>query len=266
MIESNSSWLADGVKEIERIVAESMIVEPKLINVPHEKEGTYGVVTPSPSGKPVAIDFRVAGPKWHSETLENPAQLHRFIESMRERDVKPEDGAIYIGENEARYVYSFEDRRNRATCPLVFSDPWKWLAGPKQPLDQRTIIRLLRITFDGCLSADSNLVSTLRNIKWKTDGGFEGNIQRGKEALGRQVMNEVLGVANFPDEFGLMVNVFENYRHPVLVRVALEILPDVQKFELIPFPNQIHDGLAATLLALQADLSDTNVPTFIGSV
>ncbi len=266
MAELESSWLKDGVIEIERLARAAAIVEPKVIALPLEPEGTYGIVTPGPAGAAHPIDVRVSGPDWHDETLDDPNQLIAFIQSMGERGVDPAKGAVYIGEAEIVYVYDFEDRRNVATCPLKVSEPWTWLATPQKPLTQREIIRVLRITFDGCLGRDSNLLSILRNIRWKEDGNLESNLQRGKEALGRQIMREVTGVSDFPEEFTLETRVYQNVRQDVTVRVALEILPDVERFEVIPFPNQIHSGLAETLEWLRSDIAEqTKTPTFIGA-
>ncbi|HEV7301631.1 MAG TPA: hypothetical protein VGN72_19860 [Tepidisphaeraceae bacterium] len=265
-METGASWLADGVKEIERITRSAMIVEPKIMNLPLEKPGTYAIFTPGPAGQPINVDVRTAGPLWHNERLEDPKQLIAFITSLGERGVKPEDGAVYISQSAVTYVYNFEDRRHRATCPLIMSVPWKWLSVDQKPLSQRDLIRLLRITFDGSLPTDSNLISLIRTVKWKSDGTVESDVQRGREALGRQIIREVSGIANFPEEFTLDVQVFENVKQDVRVRVALELLPDVERFEVTPFPTQIHNGMAETLTWLQSDIAQTKVPTFIGAV
>ena len=197
--------------------------------------------------------------------MADPDQLVNFIESMKDRGVTAEAGVVYIDPFAATYVYDFEDRRNRATCPLTVSKPWAWLAASQSQLDQKTIVRTLRILFDGCLAPDSNLISVLRNVKWKQDGSVDSNVQRGKEGLGRQILNEVAGITDFPEQFTLQLSVYENYRADQTVRVALEILPDAMRFEMIPFPNQIYSGQAQTLERLQALIAETGVPTFIGS-
>lgn len=261
-----TSWLADGVKEIERVVKASMIVEPKVLEVKHEKPGTYAFITPGPAGQPQNVELKVSKPLWHNERLETPRQLMQFIKSLEEdRAQKPAtDAAVYVGRDLIRYVYSFEDRRDRVTVPLITSEPWAWLNRPTNPMNQREIIRVLRITFAGCLPPGSGLLDVLRNVKWNNQGQIESNLQRGKEALGRQILNEAAGMDNFPDEFVLNVRVYQNFNHLVQVRCALEVLPDTQKFEIIPFPNQLQDGLEETLLALQSTIEDTGVPTFIG--
>jgi len=266
MQETQSSWLADGVREIERVVTKGLVVEPKIIPIPGEKPGTYGIVTPGAADREHKIDFRVTGPIWHNERLDNPRQLIEFIKSMEAREVKAAAGAVYIGQTSITYVYDFEDRRHRATCPLIVSQPWQWLTSPKV-LTQKDAVRDLRITFDGCLPRDSSLVVALRNVKWTDDGKVEGTVIRGKEALGASITREIQGINDFPEEFTVTVKVYENVLQDTQIRVALEILPDAKKFEFIAFPNQLHDGLAEVQTWLLEDIqSATGAPTFIGSV
>jgi hypothetical protein len=266
-MQGESSWLADGVREIERVVKQGQIVEPKLIELPKEKKGTYGVLYPSPAGTVEKIDVRVAGPTWHKERLDDPKQLIAFINSLEGRQLKASDGAVYIGQDLITFAYSFEDRRHRASCPLILSQPWKWLKGCPVVLAQKDAVRALRIIFDGCLPPDSNLINVLRKVNWKQDGSVEGTVQKGREGLGASIVREIQGINDFPDEFTVTVRVYENVLQTVRVRVALEILPDVAKFEFIPFPNQLHNGLTETQEWLRKDIEDaTGVPTFIGAV
>jgi len=263
---NESSWLADGVKEIERITKASMIVKPEIVNLPQERPGVYGVIVPGPAGSLMEIKKLLADPLWHNERLDDPTQLIAFINSMEARKVKAVDGAVYISETHIMYVYSFEDRRHRAICPLTISEPWAWLSKAQPPLSQKELVRALRITFDGALNRDSNLINIIRKVKWRADNTVDVDVQRGREALGAQIMREATGIADFPEEFILNVPVFENVKQTVTVRVALEVNMDVCKFEVIPFPNQIADGMAQTLGWLQTDIAATKVPTFIGAV
>jgi hypothetical protein len=265
-MDTNSSWLKDGVSEIERVVKTGMIVSPSLLKLPDEPPGHYAIVVPTPSGRDASINFKLAKPAWHREKLETPAQLIRFIESMKsDRKVSPQAGAVYISDSQIIYVYDFEDRRNVAICPLQKSEPWEWLEADQPPMNQRDMIRALRITFDGALDGGSSLISVMRNVRWTNDGNVEANLQRGKEALGRQISNAVAGVENFPDEFTVSVPVFSNFAFDVRVRVALEIMPLEQRFEVIPFPNQLEKALGKTFDLLVSQIAGTDVPTFIGS-
>lgn len=263
-----TSWLADGVKAIEALTKRAQIVEPKFMSVPGEKPGTYAIVYPAPAGSPGPLAVKVAGPGWHNEVLSDVAQLGKFIIAKIEEEDIAVNPAIFICESGSlNFVYDSTDRRDKAGVCLEATQPWQWISAVQGSMTQAQIIRLLRITFDGCLDPDSGLISVLRQVKWGSSGQVESNIQRGKEALGKQIMNEASGVADFPDEFVLRVNVFKSWNRPMPVRMALEILPDVQRFELIPFPGQIHQAMQATLLSIQEELeTSTKVPTFIGTV
>lgn len=260
------SWLKDSIVEIERVVKASMIITPTIVDLKHEKAGTYAIVTPMPAGSPANIVVKVAGPKWHNETLADYRQLAKFIESVCADADDIEAGAVFISESQIHYVRSLEDRRDFATVVLEKTKPWKWLESVKAPLDQRELIKVLRLVFDGCLPDDSNLVGLIRNVKWRNDQGVESNIQRGKEALGRQILNEVTGMSDFPDEFFVRVRMYEGVPFEQVVRVSLDPLPDIQKFEVLPFPSQLEIGKQNTLAKLQEEIGETGVPTFIGTV
>ena len=263
------SGLAEGVREIERVVKNGIVVIPTIQNLSQEKPGTYAVITAGPSGADPKVDIRLAGPLWHNERLDTPVQLVNFIQSMKERGVNPEDGVAYVSRESIVYCYSFEDRRNRAVLPLVKSLPFRSLEklyADVSLMTQKEIVKLLRITFNGCLPTDSNLISVLRRVVWNNNGQVEGNLQRGKEGISKQTLAEVNGINDFPEQFGMNVSVFENYKLDNRVNVALEIVPDAQRFEIIPFPNELHNIMEFTQQALVTMVGTTGVPTFIGAV
>lgn len=261
-MDTNASWLKDGVEAIEEVVKKAMVVTPTITHGPNDRKGRYVVITPMPAGKAPSIEFGLTEPGWHNEYLDSPTELKAFIEAMGAKLHSP---AIYISSDKIVMVYSFYDRRDLVTVPLIRTEPWKWLEKPPENLTQRDAIRLLRIKFDGCLGPDSMLVSVLRKVQWTNNGNVESTIQRGKEGLSRQMLAEAAGAANFPDEFCVNVAVFENVKQKVTCRLALELLPEVQRFEIIPFPSQVQQGMAETLEWLREDLKQTKVPTFIGT-
>lgn len=268
MTGTESSWLADGVKEIERIVEASVNVEPKIVALPQEKPGTYAIVTPGKDGG--KIEERLAKPKWHNETLETPAQLNSFIKSLKEMwpgSSGETPGVVYVSQEKSVFCYSFEDRRDRATVPLAISKPFSWLMQPTKQMDQKSLIRLLRITFADCLPAESNLISLLRSLKFTNNGEVQADINRGREAIGKQILNEVRGVDSLPDEIVLNVPVFENFKTIASIRCVIEINPDVGTFELIALPSQMSRGMKLALdQVMEVCVADTDVKAFIGSV
>lgn len=263
---TESSWLADAVKEIERVVSAGITTEPKIISIPQEKPGTYGIVKPGLPGEDNKIDVKVAGPLWHNERLKTPEQLLEFIKTRKAAAESGTafNGVCYVGPERISFHYSFEDRRDRAVCELVHSQPWLFLLNSAgKQLSQRELIKLLRITFDGSLP-DGGLLNLIRQLKFDNTGTLTTNIQHGKESMGRQVLNEVTGLASIPEQFILNLQVFENYKQPVVTRVALDLKPDVAAFEVIPFPNQLENAMNETLGWILESFKE-EVPTFIGA-
>lgn len=272
----DSSWLKDGVVEIERITKAAVNVEPRVIDLPKEKPGTYAIIRPGAAGDGLkdAIEVKVAGPLWHNEQLATPDNLVAFI---GERTAASEDGptkatskgTVYVGPTGVTYVFDFEDRRDRASVPLKTSKPWDWLvqadAGKVNAMTQRDLIRLLRITFGGAFPAGSNLLSVIRNINFTNNATAEANIQHGNHTLGKNTLNQVRGVNDIPEDFAVSIQVFENFDFPVTVQCALEIYPDVQKFEVVPFPNQLQRALNTTLETIRLRFEDA-APAFLGQV
>jgi hypothetical protein len=269
MMETTASWLADGVDKIAELTKAANTVKPEFVKLPDEKPGTYGIVMPAPAGGSIDKQFQqvLAGPGWHREKLATPKELSAFIKSLKDRGIAPTDGVILVDREAAKYFYSFNDRRDVATCPLIVSTPWAWLSAPTRQLSQRDLIRALRITFDGCLPTGSSLVSVFRNLKFTNNGTAEANIQRGNEALGRRVMNEVVGTTDLPEDVILSVPVYENYPKRVSVRVAIEVIADAGQFELIAYPNELENGRQETLNAIRDDVAfDSDVPAFLGAI
>lgn len=267
-----SSWLKDGVEAIKALADEAVNITPKVVDLPKEKPGTYAIILPGKPGAKLSdtLDVRVAGPLWHNEELATPSDLRNFILKRESDSDDDKKGVVYVGEGSIVYVYDANDRRDRASTPLTLSKPWQWLlkadAGQIPQLSQRDIIRTLRITFGGALPAGSNLIGALRNLNFTNNGTVEANIQHGKNTLGKQILNQVIGIDALPEDVAFSLNVFENFRYPVTVQCALEIYPDVQKFEIVPYPNQLHDALELTLDRIRGDFDSEDVRAYLGKV
>lgn len=281
----DSSWLKDGVVEIERITKAAVNVTPSVIDLKHEKPGTYAVVMPAaPGGKLAdALDVRVAKPLWHNEQLRTPDDLVTFIKDKAKRrgasvqqsnldddEEAPRDGGVvYIGEDQITYAFDFEDRRDRASVPLVTSKPWDWLVKADNDqislMSQRDVIRTIRLTFGGALPPGSTFLSLLRNINFTNNAGAQANIQHGNHSLGKQTLNEVRGVADLPEDVAFNVQVFENFNYTVTVQCVFEIYPDTQKFEIVPYPNQLQRAMEQTLETIRSRFGEV-APAFLGKV
>lgn len=268
---ATASGLPELVAQIERLTraqTRSPVIQP----APRGKMGEFISYTPEATG-PITIDRWLASPTWHDERLETPQELAAFIKMVDERDPRESaevvfDRIAFVSATRVVFCYSREDRRDRATVQLLPSEPWAWLTtrAVSNAMSLKEFIRLLRITFAGCLPDNGRLVELYRNVTWKGTDVTNQTAGRGSEALGRDIKKQVDGIDNLPDEVTVTLPVFQNFNLNVKVRCAIEIDADTKTFELLPFPNQLRAGLETTLDQIRQIVKESGTPTFLGDV
>ena len=244
---NDGAGLAGVTAQIERLTKEAKTTE--VIELPKEPKGYYGVIDTHG-----ALTAKLAERDWHGQQLETPAELVLFTDYLIEQK-KLADAAVFVSREAVTLVRSLDDRRDRATCSLKLSPQIKWLLSPPDSLVQKEIVRALRVTFRSC-GVPTELLSLLRSLRWNATGDVEGNIQHGKESLGKSIVNSVAGVEKIPEEVGLFVPVFDNYpTFRARVFVAIETLPEVQAFRLTPFPQEIENAFEAAMSGIRDDFA-----------
>jgi len=231
---------AEAIKEIERLTRAAAHVEfSRPDDFPADK-----IVQCNPDGSAEIIDVPF---NRHAITIDTPDEFARFVD-----DHKTEDSRVFYDENGLTFIFSLDGKRDhRAHCPMGFTDEFKWLKNRSdQAMGQPNFVRLLRIDLRRCLP-DSALLSIVRNLNFNTGAQGAGNLQHGKESLGRSITAEVRGETAIPEEVGLAVPLWTNFGFIAPVTCAIEIFPQQTPpvFKLLPFPGQLD---AAIDLGLQA--------------
>lgn len=179
---------------------------------------------------------------------------------------------LWISGESVVLVPDDNDRRDRVTLPLVKSAQFARIValGKSPELEQPDLLRLLRIDLPGVVGR-SDLIATVRKIKWRTSAGGEASIAHGNESLGRQIEAEVTGAGNIPESLLVSCNVYQNSGerdHTFTVALDLEILPHEQKFRLKPLPDEIErvteEALADIRERLMSGLGES-VEVFYGT-
>lgn len=224
--------------------------EPYLVWDPKEK----GLILTRMERAPIAV------------TLESPEALKEFIEN-------PPHGFVFEGEGPALYyneeslTLRFDESiRDNAACQLKHSPQFLALrdVASQKPFRQRDFVRFLRIDLFGCFSAESSLLPLVRNLKWTNSAEGGGNIQHGKESMGRSIEARVSGESTIPEEVTLFVPVYENFRNIQPVQCAIEILTDEQAFRLTPYPMSLSNAVEETVEAIGLLFADCGVPAYHG--
>jgi hypothetical protein len=148
---------------------------------------------------------------------------------------------VYLDKKTRRDVVSFKPFLSQPIQLL------QELEKSKQNLTQAQLIKMLRISFYGCMDITGGLLETLKRVNFKATQEADSSIDRGKVSLGKSITAQVTGVGTIPDDFTLTVPVFGNacfasLRKPVLV--ALEPEATNATFQLIPYPLQVEQAIA----------------------
>lgn len=273
MQENDYVGLAQVGSQIERLTREQCEAEqdlaPKYAPIPGDAkkrmmlikhDGTFTVEEPIPG----YLDL----------VFETPQDLKRYIVETRNlniQSIEPSTQAIFLTEKAVVYIPNLNDRRDKATCPLPKSLVWKVLesnSGNGPPaMSQKDFIRLLRVTFRGCITDGNPLLSLVKNVKYNNSGQMEANLQHGNESLGKSVVNQAMGTTDFPEEIGLIVQPFENVPFKAQVPCAVEIDPEARTFKLTPYPLMMKEVLDEALATVASVFNeeDSMPPVYRGA-
>lgn len=249
--------IADAIDKVAALALAGKRVE--IVPAVGEPVGFYYLVKPDGTAT-----LTEAKPARHSEKLATPAQLRDFIKGT----IVDTDGLLYYDDKQIVFVYEQGDKRDRATCELRKSQQYLWLENASRTppsMDQKTFVKTLRILFRGSLG-DSNLLTLARSLKFSATGDGVGIIQHGRESMGKNIASALTGDSALPEDVFLSVQVFENHPFKTRVACALEIAPQDQTFQLIPYPLEIQTAMDSTLENITEALKVECVPAaFRGS-
>jgi len=194
--------------------------------------------------------------------LDTPAA---FVDYVKERFKESGAGTVFYTETGLVYVFGDDFAKDRALCPLTLSPQFKKLAAVAgQPLSQQQFVRLLRVDFNGCVGPEG-LLPLVRNLKWTSGGESSGNIQHGRESMGRSITAEVRGEQAIPEETYLVVQPWENFPFSTRVDCAIEIDAANKTFALTPYPLSMRRALDAAVDQLAELLTQPGLPpAFLG--
>lgn len=235
----------DKVAELTRAAKRN----PQILPIAQEKKGTYLLIEDD------KVTTALAGADWHNETLATPDEMVRFVAAS-----KGKQSAVFYDDAGIIFVYDLGDRRDMASCALRLSPQHQWVLKPAGPMRQQEFIRLLRITLRGCLSPDSNLLGIVRNLKFSAAADGGGNIQHGRESVGRSLQAQVTGESAIPEEVTLMVQTFDNVKVARPIACAIEVNPQDQTLQLTPYPMEARRAMDESLAILAESFEGDGMP------
>ncbi len=148
------------------------------------------------------------------------------------------------------------DRRDRVAFGLDFSKAFCILReAVGHPFQQAEFLRFLR-----ALDVDSATVAVFRRLDFTVIQAAEGDIQHGKERLGKTINAEVKGTTDLPEEMTVAIPVYSNKGERAAVSILCTIDLDPQR-ALIHFEPK-GDELAEAIDSAQDSISTRLVDAF----
>ncbi len=203
-----------------------------------------------------------------------PLREHRvnsvadLIAAAEKWDTAP---VVWINGDAVVLITDDADRLDSVTLRLSKSAAFaKLIALNQSPvLDQQALIRVLRIDLQGTINR-ADLLTAVRNIKFRVSDSGASNIQQGNESLGRTIEAEVTGAGDIPESVVVSCPVYSNPGERALtftVGCDLEIVPADKKFRFRPIPDEIERVTDAALQGIRDRIDEAlpDVATFFGS-
>ncbi len=223
-------------------------MSPKVFQAPGEPPHRYYLATPDGTTSLLSAD---PPPRNHQASdLETVA-----------RWASAGAGPVAVWYSRAGVVALLNDetRRDRVSLKLTLSPQMKTIMAldVKAPAyDQKAFIRLLRIDLAGCLPSP-NLLQAVRTLKFSVLRGVEGEVQHGKESIGRALKAELVGANALPEDVILRLPPWEGVvAAHVEIACAVEIDPVGERPQLIPFPGQVERAVRAAEADLGSQLRE----------
>ena len=161
-------------------------------------------------------------------------------------------GSIWISAELVLLLIDDEDRRERVNFCLCPSQAWDQLGNleARGPLTQKDTIRLLK-NYLGCSAAT---VAVFRTLDFESRIKTSGQVDRGRESLGKSVEAKVQGTQDLPESLCVTVPIYATAGERQTYSIPLLLDYDVQAARILIEPEP--DILAETLQTHLEDIRD----------
>ena len=230
-----------------QVIQETAVKASRAAVLPIEGEVSHVVRIAHPDG---SVTRHVLDPNPRLHEFSTLGALIAFTRNAIEGRHGEANPVVWLGEHSVSVVVNDETRRDVGILSLQVTPQFEALQTRATATwrSQTDMIRLLRLDLADTLPGDStDLLARMRNVRFKSAADGHGNVQHGKESMGRSINAEVLGVDTLPDDVTLAVRVYAvpDLRTTQNIRCALDIAVEEQQFRLVPRPMACADALAA---------------------
>lgn len=194
-----------------------------------------------PNGSVRIVDGK---PPWRKHKASDLETLAAFSDRFGK-------SSIWYSRHGIRLLIDDTDRRECVSVEMLWSDQIRQLMDlekSKPLIGHRPLLLMLRTVFtQSAFGTAPQLIETLRKVTFEANAKAEGNVQRGKSSVGKELNAAASFLGEVPEQVTLSVPIFHNSfaRKPQDVICALEIFEVEQQFKLFPLPGEVEKAFAA---------------------
>jgi hypothetical protein len=226
--------LAEFVQTIQEMA--QRLLRPEVLSIPGQNSHLVSLAMPDGQVK--------------TFPLEPPTRDHKpaTISTLVELAAGYRNPCIWYNRHAVILIMDTDTRRDFAKLKLELSPQVKDVCKLEQSpnwMDQKALVRFLRVNLAGCIPA--SLLAVVRNLKFKINESGQADIQHGKSSIGKAIQSELTGQDSIPEEVTIVLPIFLGPWSFITGNVvcALEIDTLQSRFLLTPLPGSIESVLLA---------------------
>lgn len=235
-VTARGAWLVPGVDLRNRflICHNGMLVE-QAADPPARCHKVRNLETLS-----TLVDGRASASIWHADNT--------VVALLDDSDAGHRDDQVTWNLSASE---KFKALVEQARQPRVHADFVRWL------------VQNLRDEFD---AAAPGLLGTIRNLKFRSADEQTGNIQQGRESMGRQIEAEITGASELPETVIVKVRRWASLDYVAAVECLLVLDTTERKLSLRPLADQLERAENDAQDWLHAQLTaEVQCPIYYGS-
>jgi hypothetical protein len=256
--------IAEGIEKLRELCNKAW--KPEIIRLPGDDPRRIYHTTPSG-----ALEHIELGPPPRVLVVQTIEDFTSIVtgEHLHANDQM----AVFYNESSARLVFHHQDGAEFAWIKFDSTDEFDFFAQQAESpgIEVDALATALKRRIRKCYR-DAALVNEVSSLNFMNRDGQSVSVDRGKESMGRSIIQEVEEPANLPDPYQTFhVRRFANHDLDVRFPLVCALDPDTKgrRWTLAPLEDSWIDFKAMTLThirdTLRTALKDTGVPIYQGS-
>lgn len=238
--------LSEAISFVADLGAKAATQEANVKIIPIEQDPERYIVQHGDKHEFVAVPKFVVARRKHTVTS---------IDSLVELACAAPDPTIWHDCGAIVLVWNDAERDERVTMAIHQTKAFaKAIDSVNKRLEQKEFLRLVRVDLRSALVEYDKILPAVRTLKFENNQSGYSHIQHGGESLGREVLANVTGADQIPEDCNLKLNVYREFASGATIPCALDIDVEARKLSLSPIGDSLENAVAAAQDALHAIL------------